>query len=150
MTRINTTTDNGLFKHSDLLDQHLFAAYREVTRVSSLARTLEPCECPHAYTLGTGHVKFFYDKGRFLQHQCESLYQECLRRGLWPNLTHKEYQLHSLSVLNYDWQPDKDAMSLNLIRLMERYRENPSIYTYNGKPAHPDHYKRILAKVIYS
>lgn len=57
MTRINTIDP------VDLLDQHLFIEYREITRVATLHRAPKPGEVmPQNYTLGTGHVKFFMTK----------------------------------------------------------------------------------------
>ena len=33
------------------------------------------------FTLGTGHVKFFYDKILFLKKRYNSIYEECIKRG---------------------------------------------------------------------
>ena len=65
MTRIN------IVPTSELADQHLVAEYRELFMVgSALQRTLKSknrdktlSSLPEKYTLSTGHVKFFYNKG---------------------------------------------------------------------------------------
>ena len=36
---------------------------------------------PTQFTLGKGHVAFFYNKMLYLKNRYELLYQECLRRG---------------------------------------------------------------------
>ncbi len=156
MTRINTTMSTGLFTHDMLLDQHLFIAYREITRISAAARLLLPSEEVPAYVMGTGHMKFFYDKGEFLARQCEELYQACVARGKWPNITHKVYKPHPEYVcpvsgpvsLNNDWQPDRQAHLVNLIRLHEKLQDKPSFYTLNGKPVAKDYYMQIINKVV--
>lgn len=41
---------------------------------------------PTQFTLGTGHVKFFYDKIGYLKSRYESIYLECKNRGF--NITY--------------------------------------------------------------
>ena len=72
MTRINCVPVR------ELSDKHLLAEYREITRVSKLSRTLADYG---QYTMGAGHVKFFYDKGAYLLRRTDNLYWECRRRG---------------------------------------------------------------------
>jgi deoxyribonuclease (pyrimidine dimer) len=64
MTRINVVAPR------DLTDQHLLAEYRELPRVFTLAQAWldrgKPGALPERYALGTGHVKFFYDKTDYL------------------------------------------------------------------------------------
>lgn len=91
MTRINTIDPQHL------LDQHLMAEYREITRVSSLSKhTVQHKQ----YTMGTGHVKFSYDKGLFLAKRREELYNELVQRNY--NVTWFEYTAH-LPSLHNDW-----------------------------------------------
>ena len=69
MTRIN------LVAPSMLTDQHLFAEYREITRLFALVRAAcdkHPASAirskiPDSYRLGVGHVLFFYDKLGFIE-----------------------------------------------------------------------------------
>jgi len=68
MTRIN------LVKPSELSDQHLVAEYREIFMVgSALQRSIKSKnwkrtkeQLPKDFTLNVGHVKFFYNKGKYL------------------------------------------------------------------------------------
>lgn len=124
MTRINTIDP------SFLADQHVFAEYREITRIASLAKATDQ---PPEYVMGTGHMKFFYDKGLFLLKRCHDLYTECRKRGY--NTEHKIYREHPVG-LNKDWTPDFKAHATNLMRLHEKLASPPraNFYTYYGKP----------------
>lgn len=131
MTRINTI-DVTL-----LLDQHLFIEYREITRVATLHRKPDAKNWPTNYTMGTGHVKFFYDKGDYLAKRCQALYDELIKRGYKPTL--KQYKTHSVGLHN-DWQPDVTDQSTNLARLQSKVYERPGFYKFHGKPASIMHY----------
>lgn len=78
MTRINV----GI-PPRDLTRQHLIAEHREIKRVPNVVSkgnfnlTGQPTE----FTLGTGHVKFFYTRLLYLKKRYEELYQECRNRG---------------------------------------------------------------------
>lgn len=116
MTRINC------IPVEDLMDQHLLAEYREITRVSKLARDLTDYG---KYTMGTGHVKFFYNKGEYLAKRAEQLYDECLYRGF--NVQYKEYIPHPEG-LNNDWLPDSNDIEVNLNRINEKLKARPDFY----------------------
>lgn len=67
MTRINIVEPEQLTK------QHLLAEYRELPRVFThvlkaieSGKTLNDFDIPDKYTIGKGHVTFFYDKCRYL------------------------------------------------------------------------------------
>ena len=91
MTRVNPGIDPG-----ELSDAHLLAEWREIPRVIGLAaRALEreglPLRVPAAFTLGTGHVRFFYPRTRYIARRHAALTEELLRRG---------YQLRDTRPLN--------------------------------------------------
>lgn len=136
MTRVNTI-DPTL-----LLDQHLTREYKEITRVSTLARPYTTKDkVPKAYTLGTGHVIFFYDKGEFLRKRCELLYAECIRRGF--NVEYKEYRAHP-NGMNKDWQPSISDHLVNLQRLQEKLDMKPDWYRYLREDLNdPHHYENL-------
>ena len=88
MTRIN------LVNPSELTDQHLIAEYREIFMVGgSLNRNLNSKvgyredRVPKQYTLNTGHVYFFYNKGKYLHRRYKQLITEMKRRGFTPDKT---------------------------------------------------------------
>lgn len=136
MTRINTIPPEKL------TDQHLFIEFREITRVATLARPLARNERVAEYTMGTGHVKFFYDKGTYLVKRLVELQAELDKRGS-VSYTPKEYKQHA-NGLNNDWQPDSKAHLTNLIRLDAKVRERPDFYRFYGKPVQTDFYLNVI------
>jgi len=78
MTRINVA-----IKPIELTDKHLMAEHREIKRIPNCVGKgkYNMKGQPSEFTLGTGHVKFFYDKLGYLKTRYESLYAECIKRG---------------------------------------------------------------------
>lgn len=118
MTRINVVPVE------ELCNKHLLAEYRELPRVFKLAR---PChDAPKQYTLGAGHVKFFYDKLGWLLARQRALVNEMTRRGFKP--THTASTLMDKAVKAEDWQwktytPTPEALALNRARIVTRISE---------------------------
>lgn len=135
MTRINTI-DPSL-----LLDQHLLIEYREITRVAHLARPLSVHERVPEYVLGTGHVKFFYDKSKFLHNRCEALKAELIARGY--NITDKVVKQHAPGLDN-DWVPDRKSKLTNLLRLQEKLTMRPAYYKLRGQPVSVNYYQSLF------
>ena len=78
MTRINCGIPPG-----ELTNKHLIAEHREIIRIPNAIRKGR-CRIegiPERFKLGTGHVKFFYDKLLYLKQRYQSIYAECKRRG---------------------------------------------------------------------
>ena len=78
MTRINV----GI-PPTELVNQHLIAEHREIKRIPNcIAKGKYNMEgIPDKFKLGTGHVKFFYNKLLYLKNRYTSLYNECIKRG---------------------------------------------------------------------
>ena len=78
MTRINV----GI-PPAELINQHLIAEHREIKRIPNcIAKGKYNMEgIPDKFKLGTGHVKFFYNKLLYLKNRYISLYNECIKRG---------------------------------------------------------------------
>ena len=124
MTRINVVNP------SELSRQHLVAEYREITRLPGnlnawLNRKTKPPsfdEIPSEYKLGTGHVKFFYNKFKFLEKRFEAIIDEMLSRGYNPNFT--DSSIFKVDNLYYnDYVPTKKAIELNQQRIKERTKD---------------------------
>jgi deoxyribonuclease (pyrimidine dimer) len=86
---------------SDLCDQHLLAEYRELPRIwSDVSKLLQRGEgvyhIPNTFTLGTGHVCYFRNKGRYLHTRWESLCAEMRGRGFAVNLQWREWPSEEL------------------------------------------------------
>ena len=78
MTRINVGVDP-----SELNDKMLNAEHREIKRIPNCIRKgrYSMTEQPDVFTLGKGHVKFFYDKLLYLRKRYQKIYAECIKRG---------------------------------------------------------------------
>lgn len=119
MTRINLVPPEILHR------KHLVAEYRELPRVFSLARL--SAEIPPAYTLGKGHVTFFYNKLGFLAKRFELIVAEMLRRGYKPAIPadamwHKSEMAGGTvpAMLYGSYQPTPEAIALNVERIKQR------------------------------
>jgi len=78
MTRINV----GI-PPAELVNQHLIAEHREIKRIPNcVAKGRYNMDgIPDRFKLGTGHVKFFYNKLLYLKSRYIKLYEECISRG---------------------------------------------------------------------
>lgn len=116
MTRINV----GI-KPSELSRQHLLAEAREIKRVPNVIKSgrFNMEGQPDKFTLGTGHVKFFYNKLGYLKKRYLSLYEECKSRGYnvtdfssaWDGVPNK---------FMGDYTPSKMDREIILKRIKER------------------------------
>jgi len=116
MTRINVA-----IKPIELTDKHLMAEHREIKRIPNcIAKGRYNMKGqPSEFTLGTGHVKFFYDKLGYLKTRYESLYAECIKRGFnvqyygdaWSNIPNN---------LMGDYTPTNRDREIILERINER------------------------------
>lgn len=120
MTRINTLPPELLS------DKWLLAEYRELPRVSALSKYTS---APSNYTLGTGHVKFFYTLGTYLAKRFSQITTEMKRRGYTCNF---EYYRPHPAGLNNDWSPSKKDLEVNIARLIEKFDLGQE-HTINGK-----------------
>jgi deoxyribonuclease (pyrimidine dimer) len=138
MTRIN------LVPPVELVDQHLFAEFREIKMVpKSLARSIAARgvqsvleRIPPRFTLNTGHVSFFYDKGAYLLERYGLLRVELERRGINFNresMFDPDGTMLSEHWCKY-WEPDSDALHIIRVRIAEKIQLKPSWYRYEGVP----------------
>lgn len=121
MTRINVVPVETLSR------QHLVAEYREITRLPGNLqawlnrKTKAPDfrEIPPQYKLGEGHVKFFYNKFKFLEKRFEALVAEMQARGYNPKFT--DSSIFRVDNLYYnDYTPTQEAIEINIQRIKER------------------------------
>jgi len=78
MTRINV----GI-PPRELTDKHLIAEHRELKRIPNVVAKgrCNLNNIPARFSLGKGHVSFFYDKLGYLKERYIDLYNECIARG---------------------------------------------------------------------
>lgn len=130
MTRINCIPPQ------ELTGPHLVAEYRELPRIFTLARAAiergekpDDPRNPRSYTLGKGHVRFFYPRLGFLVKRQKALIDEMLRREYQPSYRTAEHLIENIPALwCADWQPDEAAIALNKARIAERLNKAPSKY----------------------
>ena len=104
------------------------AEYREITRLPSnlkaaLNRKSKPfsfSEIPSEYVLGTGHVKFFFNKMKYLEKRFESLVSEMLARGYNPTYRDSSIFTGCAEEFYGDYEPTEKAMEINRQRIRER------------------------------
>ena len=124
MTRINCVPVEELTR------EHLVAEYRELPRIFKLIRAAEargeaPTDGrnPREYVLGTGHVRFFYDKVPWLFDRQRRLVAEMRRRGYQPQFDASPEELlpDGCEIGRWnDWEPDERALALNRSRIADR------------------------------
>jgi hypothetical protein len=120
MTRINLSVPP-----KKLTDKHLLAEHREIVRIPNCIRKgrYSMKDQPKKFTLGKGHVKFFYDKLTYLNKRYNSLYTEAKNRGF--NVTYFGDAFNGIdnSLMN-DYVPTKQ----DRIIIKERLVSKDSIY----------------------
>jgi deoxyribonuclease (pyrimidine dimer) len=135
MTRIN------LVPPAELTDQHLFAEFREMKMVPmSLRRSLAArglqgvlSMVPREYTLGKGHVSFFYDKGAYMQERYARVRAELSRRGVRFDQSSAldstgVWQLPGHGALWKNYIPTETALALIRARIAEKIALKPDWY----------------------
>ena len=132
MTRINTGINP-----KNLTDQHLIAELRELPRIftavaNRIRENKEFDDIPPKFTLGTGHMKFFYDKQYYLMDRHNELQIEYFNRykKIWyfnPNLVNCSPCVYK------DYVPTKNDKKLLIERIMTRITESKQTPYYYGK-----------------
>jgi|TARA_B100001996_G_scaffold147489_1_gene112311 deoxyribonuclease (pyrimidine dimer) len=130
MTRIN------LVDPGDLSDQHLVAEYREIFMVGpALQRSLKSknglTDIPKEFTLNKGHVKFFYNKGKYLHKRYKELIAEMKRRGMKPDPTRKFKTEQWPNELYKDWTPKDQDITIIRERIQQRINQKPYWYRWS-------------------
>lgn len=120
MTRINA----GI-PPKDLHYKHLLAELREIKRIPNALHRANLRNLPKLFCLGTGHVRFFYDKGYYTHLRYMSLRSEALRRGY--NVSDYSgnwnvYKLKKYIHLYNDWIPTKESKILITERINGRIK----------------------------
>ena len=131
MTRINSA-----IRPIDLMDKHLVAELHELPRVfTHVSKRLEEGkgfkDIPIKFSLGTGHVTFFYDKLYFIERRFYDLREEYWKRyaKIW-NYSIEGKVPQDLDLYK-DYKPTTEEKSLLVERISERIwksRKDPLYY----------------------
>lgn len=134
LTRIN------LVDPVELTDQHLIAEYRELFMIgSNLQRSLQSTKwtttlktLPQEFTLNKGHVKFFFDKGLYLDNRYTTIINEMKARGFNPDPSRRFKRFQWPPYLYNDWIPSerdknvvRDRIAIRISQKPEWYRTTP-------------------------
>lgn len=134
MTRIN------VIPVSELMDQHLLAEHREITRLpknlqqslNRKSKAFSEAEISPDYVLGKGHVKFFMNKFKWLEKRFMELTEECDKRGF--NVSFRDASIFKVAPRWYnDWTITEESVTLNKQRIKERIDAKPEFYRYYGE-----------------
>lgn len=131
MTRINVV-DTSL-----LADQHLMAEYRELPMVMAASRKSNPAiyKVSTAYTLNTGHVRFFYSKKAWLMRRWDQLTEELFDRKYQINPESRRIDFSPLDRFpQIEWEADDAAVIVNLQRIHEKIMIRPTWYKFRREP----------------
>jgi deoxyribonuclease (pyrimidine dimer) len=144
MTRINAN-----IPPAHLIDQHLFAEYREMVRVpnavkKSYSKALAAlAKAPTSYKLGSGHVVFHYNKLKYLHKRFNSIKDELNKRGIMNNMGDDMF-----NDLPEDLYNDADLTYANAIvmpRILERINGMKRV-TYYGRKISTAEYIKICTQ----
>lgn len=121
MTRINVVPVE------ELHPKHLVAEYREIVRVFALVRKRTAMidydlnNIPDEYVLGTGHVKFFFNKLHYVLTRYKDLTAEMFRRGFNANPISDSLLTTGIDSMFFnDYVPTESAVKLNRERIKLR------------------------------
>lgn len=124
MTRINVVPVESLHY------KHLIGEYRELPRVFTLARNAQRevlsgrKKLPPRYTLGTGHVLFFYDKLGYCHKRYRQLVREMVKRGYKPSPINSADLLYGIDKKLWKYYtPTPEAIKENQERIDQRLKE---------------------------
>ena len=112
--------------------------YREIFMIgSALQRSLnsknwDPQKIPKKFTLGTGHVMFFYDKGKYLYNRYDEIKHELTKRNFKLNKD-RLFKVTQFPTEYYnDWVPTKEDQEIIKKRIEERIQQKPEWYRHYG------------------
>jgi hypothetical protein len=116
MTRINSGINPN-----ELTDRHLLAEAREIKRVPNCVSRgrYNLKNVPLKFTLGKGHVSFFYNKLGYLKNRYEDIYQECKIRGFNVQYWGSAWDMVPKELMN-DYLPTKEDREIITQRINER------------------------------
>jgi len=108
----------------ELSRQHLLAEHREIKRIPNLINSgrYNMDNQPKEFTLGKGHVKFFYDKCLYLKNRYEDIYKECILRGYKVTYFGNSWNNVPIEMMN-NYEPNEEDIQLIRDRIDERNKK---------------------------
>lgn len=144
-TPINMTRISAGVQPAELCDRMLIAEHREIKRIPNAIKNGKAVikDIPKKFKLGTGHVKFFYDKLKYLHKRYNALREEAIERGF--NLQDYNSAFTDLPQELYkDWEPCEECRDIVLQRIWERLEAmRPQDVKYYGEELGIEHFATI-------
>ena len=88
---------------------------------------------PTKFTLNKGHVKFFYNKGKYLSERYIELIQEMKRRKMRPDPSRTFKKEQWPEELFNAWKPNDYDLKVVRTRIEMKINLKPDWYKWNGK-----------------
>lgn len=106
MTRINV----GI-PPKELTNKHLIAEHREIKRIPNVVSKgrYNLKNVPASFTLGKGHVSFFYNKMGYLKERYQELHAECVARGFKVQNFEDSWRGVPKELMNHYTPTDRDV-----------------------------------------
>ena len=116
MTRINA----GI-PPCELTTKHLIAEHREIVRIPNCVAKgkYNLKDQPQQFTLGKGHVKFFYTRLGYLKKRYEEIYANCIQRGYSVSYYGNAWEKVPKEFMN-DYTPTKNDILIIKQRIEEK------------------------------
>lgn len=154
--RINVINPNYLS------DQHLLAEYREIKMLPKmLHRSINSKkgifyhEIPKEYKLNKGHGLFFYNKLQYIYNRFDLLLSEMRHRSFETNFdvlipdNQISFDLEQIPFVWEDWRPNKQAIKINVERILLRINEKYDWYKMEGSTWSNRKWNEYYSKMIY-
>lgn len=135
----NVVTRINVVPISELTDNFILAEYFELPRLYPLIRKAiqkNDRDLPDTYRLGSGHMRFFYNKLAYLYRRHRQLRDEGVRRGLQlrvdpdvnPSFLDPLVFVHDDAFWWQNYMPTQEAIQLNRDRLQIRRKYDGGTY----------------------
>lgn len=118
MTRINVA-----IPIQELNTRHLLSEHRELKRIPNCVSRgrYNLKNTPKEFTLGKGHVVFFYNKLKYLKNRYEEIYKECKHRNFKVQYWGSAWDNIPSSLMN-DYIPTERDKEIIRQRINERLK----------------------------
>jgi len=111
--------------------EHLQSNLRELPRITNYIRkslnTGKTINIPNEFTLGTGHVKWYYNKLKWVVNRYDRLCDEWRNRGYSDVIIREDWLILLIGIAPKDWwndwEPTGKDISKNISRINQRVVE---------------------------
>lgn len=139
MVRIN------LIEPKVLSDQHLIAEHNEIQMLmTTLLKYGHKETTQHEFTLGRGHMRFFYNKPHYIWNRLQKLNLECKNRGFNCSIRRENFLNECININNIDYKPTNNDILIIKHRIRERLFQKPSWYRYNCENKNLEFWEEML------